>query len=463
MEQPFSVLQQLVPPSLTVPQLIPVLANRLAPSDTLDLASSVSQTPEIVQEYPEPTYIPPSHIATILSDPDRYSFTTLAGSSSQIRNTKLRHWTINRNPPRSRIREDEEDGTTTMPQTKKRRLEPSDYGSFASLLGTLAIENGLKADDFENFFGGNEKILDLLRQSIASHDKPSDELSPLVSTSVDRDQLLSADEYIRDVVYGGVDGLAYFRSLAEFVGDQCALTKKQDEMESGELGIPLAKWVEENMIDPITGGNHKILQSASRILSRVGDMDTAERSELVADYLTLSNADKSTLRHQKEELESLTDPDAQIDMAPLLRAPEELFIAEAEWAGRDIEAQGQGQAATGMATVNRLGGGTIAEPVLGSHSHTTPTVPGLGPAAGTGVSNWAAIEEALTVGAKSLEELARRVENGDSGAVVDDALERRTRLTLIALAKRAPIDRIARLPPELVPPHIRHIVPTLGT
>ena len=30
-----------------------------------------------------------------------------------------------------------------------------------------------------------------------------------------------AEDYIRDVVYGGVDGLAYVRSLAEFVGDSC--------------------------------------------------------------------------------------------------------------------------------------------------------------------------------------------------------------------------------------------------
>ena len=30
-----------------------------------------------------------------------------------------------------------------------------------------------------------------------------------------------AEGYIRDLVYGGVDGLAYVRSLAEFVGDSC--------------------------------------------------------------------------------------------------------------------------------------------------------------------------------------------------------------------------------------------------
>lgn len=35
-----------------------------------------------------------------------------------------------------------------------------------------------------------------------------------------------AEDYIRDVVYGGVDGLAYVRSLAEFVGDRVRLFSK---------------------------------------------------------------------------------------------------------------------------------------------------------------------------------------------------------------------------------------------
>jgi len=37
------------------------------------------------------------------------------------------------------------------------------------------------------------------------------------------------------------------------------------------------------------------------------------------------------------------------------------------------------------------------------------------------------------------------------------------RMNLIALAKRAPLDQIAKMPPELVPPHLRSIVPTIGS
>jgi len=43
----------------------------------------------------------------------------------------------------------------------------------------------------------------------------------------------------------------------------------------------------------------------------------------------------------------------------------------------------------------------------------------------------------------------------------EDPVIRNLRLNLLALAKRAPLDTIARLPKDLVPEHIRHFVPTL--
>jgi len=44
----------------------------------------------------------------------------------------------------------------------------------------------------------------------------------------------------------------------------------------------------------------------------------------------------------------------------------------------------------------------------------------------------------------------------------EDARLRELRLNLLALAKRAPLDKIQRLPAELVPEHIRHFVPTVA-
>ena len=52
--------------------------------------------------------------------------------------------------------------------------------------------------------------------------------------------------------------------------------------------------------------------------------------------------------------------------------------------------------------------------------------------------------------------------DGDEGGEgEEDAVLRDLRLNLLALAKRAPLDKIARLPADLVPEPIRHIVPTI--
>ena len=43
----------------------------------------------------------------------------------------------------------------------------------------------------------------------------------------------------------------------------------------------------------------------------------------------------------------------------------------------------------------------------------------------------------------------------------EDAAMRKFRLNLLALSKRAPLEKVARLPAELVPMHIRHVIPTI--
>ena len=50
-----------------------------------------------------------------------------------------------------------------------------------------------------------------------------------------------------------------------------------------------------------------------------------------------------------------------------------------------------------------------------------------------------------------------------AGEESEDPMLKRLRLNLLALAKRAPLDQIMKLPPELVPAHLRHIVPTADT
>jgi len=55
-------------------------------------------------------------------------------------------------------------------------------------------------------------------------------------------------------------------------------------------------------------------------------------------------------------------------------------------------------------------------------------------------------------------ELKLQSENGDE----ENPRLRDLRLNLLALAKRAPLDKIQRLPAELVPEHIRHYVPIVA-
>ena len=50
----------------------------------------------------------------------------------------------------------------------------------------------------------------------------------------------------------------------------------------------------------------------------------------------------------------------------------------------------------------------------------------------------------------------------DFTQVDEDPEVKRLRLNLLALAKRAPLDKITRLPIDLVPEPIRHIVPTIA-
>ncbi|KAH8111567.1 hypothetical protein DFH11DRAFT_1512762 [Phellopilus nigrolimitatus] len=485
MEHPFTILQQLVPDPPSLPNLVPLISTQPVPPELVEgtpapvegsQTSDEKQDDQSSQNAQGPIAVPPKALSTIFADAGKHNFANPPTSTAQIGNKKLRHWTILRNPPRAtRAREEEDDGAQSGPQAKRRRVEASDYGPFATLLGTLAAENGLKADNFEELFGSNEKILQQIRTSIERREPPA---APPTATDDDTEGVLDADEYIRDVVYGGVDGLAYFRSLAEFVGECNGRVKQETEASvlPGCLGMPLAQWVETHIVDELTQGNHAVLRATAHALS--GGADAASDARGLARYLAFAGQDKTGTRAKMRELQDLADPLAQIDIAALLHAPDELFVAENEWAGREYQAP-----PTSSASAPAVGGNTLPAPVGGQEqgAHTS------GASVGAYHDTAGAIEHALLAGAEALRELGRRMQGGsgsdtdaaadadgdgtittagasaEKGDEVEVALARRTRLNLIAVAKRAPIDRIARLPPELVPLHIRHIVPTLGS
>ena len=98
---------------------------------------------------------------------------------------------------------DDEDATPTWRTPR----EPcaSDFGSFATLMNGLARERGVR--DIGAELGSEGKLFDAIRDNVERMDWQEDWV-----------QASEAKAYLRDIVYGGVDGLAYIRSLAQFVG-----------------------------------------------------------------------------------------------------------------------------------------------------------------------------------------------------------------------------------------------------
>jgi bromodomain-containing protein 7 len=85
-----------------------------------------------------------------------------------------------------------------------REAHAVDFGAYAGLSGEVEMEE----------LGTEEDFLEAIREDV-NESMDNDELS--------QDEVWSAkcaagaQSYLWDVVYGGVDGLAYIRSLAEFV------------------------------------------------------------------------------------------------------------------------------------------------------------------------------------------------------------------------------------------------------
>ena len=89
-----------------------------------------------------------------------------------------------------------------------------DFGPYAGLVGTLAEESQIQ--DIGTNLGSEQSVFDAIRRSADDHaaidiDKPGQDEYWNNKTAAD------AQGYIRDIVYGGLEGLAYVRSLAEFV------------------------------------------------------------------------------------------------------------------------------------------------------------------------------------------------------------------------------------------------------
>ncbi|KAF8196969.1 hypothetical protein BJ912DRAFT_1030533 [Pholiota molesta] len=405
---------------------------------------------------------------------------------------RRRHWTIVRNATwrqKGKEREDEAEGTKV-----------AELPRGGCHLAEEMRRRGMTPPDTEKETVDHEVNMQLIRERL-NCDNAAKKLLPVENLDncrpgacewrgFDREELLvnqraaEAEEYIRDLVYGGVEGLAYVRSLAEFVDGDCYIKKMS-------LGMPLAKWVETNIVDPLTDGRHSLLQETALALAR------------------------QATSHRK------TSPQIQAR-----NVPDELFLSEEEWIGKSLKEKRRKEAMSKLEAV-----AAAAHPSAGDTTQAnepnqqTPKFTGLDPTAlkerlSGRLSTYeqegpAELHEVLEYVANVIIELDRRIRekkskgestllstqhpeaapNGTSAAepadasgdvvmkvedsatspstseqerpsaptTTEDPAVRNLRLNLLALAKRAPLDIIARLPKDLVPEHIRHFVPTLGS
>ena len=300
--------------------------------------------------FPTPVVVP-----TSLADPGPSTVTSDDAPGSQSKKRKRKHWTIVRNTSSRRAKDREEEEEEEPAWKAPRAPSASDFGTFAELQHLLASE-GAAADVSD--LGSERRLTEAIRTSVenstwnkgtgGSGKQPSS-VDPDEDEAYWRESGSEAQEYIRDIVYGGVDGYAYARSLAEFVTPPSPTDDPDapDAPTYAALGMPLAHYVSQHVLDPLTGGLHSVLASAFSALRDAEHL--AHAPGPIQTQIPLSLGVRPAAERM---LAALT---ARLDMTPLIRAPDELYRVEGLWAGhalreekrrmREEEEQARGDAA----------------------------------------------------------------------------------------------------------------------
>ncbi len=240
MEDPFTVLSALAPDPLTRPALTPIYPPLTIPEASPPQTQYVSETstpqPEpatsAIQEYQRQPVSFPSTISLPLDYDPSLSINTEIPLATTY--SKRRHWHIVRNPVGRKTKDNTEENETDEPPWQvAREVHPADFGSFAVLAGALSEEMKKRGVTPGVLRDGEEEkvIMSFVRDSLVPEGMVTNEELNEDTTAFEylngpgfspneyftSQRAAEAEEYIRDVVYGGVDGLAYVRSLAEFV------------------------------------------------------------------------------------------------------------------------------------------------------------------------------------------------------------------------------------------------------
>lgn len=194
MEDPFSILSVFAPEPASRPQLRPLYPPQL---------SSDQSSPTL----PGPSCIPLKRPAPTLS--------TLDNQGPDQQRKKRRHWHIVRNATTRGKGKDKDEEEPSTDWRTPREAHTVDFGSYAALVPRLAEEMHVR--DVGSVWGSEERVFEAIRSSVAPVSTDPPETQPPQGDYWTLQRALEAEDYIRDIVYGGVDGLAYVRSLAEFM------------------------------------------------------------------------------------------------------------------------------------------------------------------------------------------------------------------------------------------------------
>ena len=154
-------------------------------------------------------------------------------------------------------------------------------------------------------------------------------------------------------------------------------------------------------------------------------------------------------------------------MNDLIKKPDELFRADDIWEGASYmdEQRRRQEAEREKALVESPAKNAAEYLAFAIQSHREAEAPRTKPAfEGPDVLlhalNWSAdvVEEKSGKKKRSRDDMDVDDDEKDKE---EDAAMRKFRLNLLALSKRAPLEKVARLPAELVPMHIRHVIPTI--
>jgi bromodomain-containing protein 7/9 len=235
--------------------------------------------------------------------------------------------------------------------------------------------------------------------------------------------------------------------------------------------MPLAEYVENYIVDPLTDGFHNVLRTTAQHL--IDPSSTPPLPTTIASQVDSAVHSYPSVSHTLTKLKQVTSE--AIDMAALIHFPAELFLSESEWAGarwkEEKVEKAEGDDAQAMASDESDGQGASEYLAFAIKSHQEAQAKATGNSTtGFAQDEPGVLQYVLDYVADAIAELEARRQDGTWQVKVEsedkesgeDARLRELRLNLLALAKRAPLDKIQRLPAELVPEHIRHFVPTVA-